>query len=120
LGAYLHPRPEDDDAYLRHRTKQAEEIEQIFKAFSPWETQSGNQTFTQHRRSLIDKAADVGILLLSQPSTYIFDWQPSAGIATNASNVSLVISPALWRTVDEHGRRLEHPHVLVAKVAIDI
>ena len=121
LSAYLHPRPGGDDTYLHHLDKQAEEIEHVFNsAFSSWEAQSGSQTLRQHRRGLIDKAADVGILLQSQPSTYKFDWQASVGTRSNASSAILVISPALWKTVDAYGRPMEHPHTLVTKVVVEV
>ena len=63
-----------------------------------------------HLGKIFRGAAELGILLFSQPSELQFHW-PSGG-SSGGSN-KMMVTPALVKTTDEQGARLTVPQVLV-------
>lgn len=73
-------------------------------AFSPWEnpgTEPGARL--SNLKVIFNKAADLGILMFSQPSVFRFDWKP--GEVKMKPN-KIVVSPELLKVADENAMTL--------------
>lgn len=80
-------------------------------AFAPWEArESAGQKRHEHLISLFHKAARVGVLIFSQPSTFLFDWEPSHKAK---STMAIQVWPRLLRTTNAIAESLPKPQVIV-------
>ncbi len=61
---------------------------------------------------IMKSAAEQGIWLFGQPSTFRFDWGNSSG---EEKGVVVVVAPALWKVADERGNLLRKVQVLLEK-----
>ncbi|KXT18341.1 hypothetical protein AC579_933 [Pseudocercospora musae] len=110
----LYPRASDAANSLHpHGT---EDVARLLRtAFQAWgkDPRSGASA-SEHVRSVLRTATEAGLLILSQPSTFKFEWDvldtASAAPGTIASTV--VILPAFEKTADERGEPLTQKYVL--------
>lgn len=104
-------------SYLRRLDDAANWIaRQLSAAFGPWQVSSEGDAAGQHEKSLVRTAGTVGVLIMSQASGYEFRWDSSSDTHRSASNRSFVALPGLWKIVDENGRDIERPHMLISPV----
>ncbi|KAK0942415.1 hypothetical protein LTR29_006001 [Friedmanniomyces endolithicus] len=82
----------------------------LTQAFAPWELPGkSNGDRTGSLRVILQLASKAGILLFTQPSTFMFEWSSRAGAQGN----SLIITPALLRRLDASGKPLRSAQVLI-------
>ncbi|KAK0271825.1 hypothetical protein LTR35_013301 [Friedmanniomyces endolithicus] len=82
----------------------------LTKAFAPWELPGkSNGDRTGSLRVILQLASKAGILLFTQPSTFMFEWSSRAGAQGN----SLIVTPALLRRLDASGKPLRSAQVLI-------
>jgi len=58
-------------------------------------------------------AADLGIWLFSQPSTFQFQW----GSPEKSGGNTIVVAPALVKVADERAQKLSQPQVMVEMIS---
>ncbi|CAK1354066.1 unnamed protein product [Cercospora beticola] len=95
LTGFLLPNHRDDQAYQKElRTKIEAAVQNIDSAYSPWEI-SGKSSDKRREslRGILQQVSDAGILLFTQPSTFLFDWSTPA----QSDSRTVAISPALLR-----------------------
>ncbi|KAK1820540.1 hypothetical protein LTR12_004988 [Friedmanniomyces endolithicus] len=82
----------------------------LTQAFAPWELPGkSNGDRTGSLRVILQLASKAGILLFTQPSTFMFEWSSRAGAQGN----SLIVTPALLRRLDASGKPLRSAQVLI-------
>ena len=118
LNAFLHPRPEEDPAYIQRRDDASNEVEEeLSAAFSPWQADPRNaDSLKQHEKGLAMRASSVGVLIISQPSAYEFRWGTGQDTSRSTSGRSLIVLPGFWKTTDNYGKPLDNPQLLVSPV----
>jgi hypothetical protein len=79
--------------------------------FEPWEARDQpRESRIQHLSSLFLKAANVGMLLFSQPSCFAFEWTPPGKAVCDSE---LQVWPRLLRTTNQYVEPLAKPQVIV-------
>ncbi|EMC95982.1 hypothetical protein BAUCODRAFT_511620 [Baudoinia panamericana UAMH 10762] len=115
LTAFLHPQPYNERAFSTWRDKAIiAHAERFEAAFRPWQADmqpSAHEDVLHIMRS----AADVAVLLFSQPSGYVFRWQAVSG--QSGSNANIVVIPDFIKVTDESGMSLSVPQTMVKMVA---
>ena len=82
-------------------------------AFAPWKNgKYRSKDRVRNLSEILKQAADLGMWLFSQPSTFRFDW--TAG--TPQSTREIIMLPGLVKETDEKGIRLEEAQVLIEPV----
>jgi hypothetical protein len=74
-----------------------------------------------HLFGLCQRAGSIGMLLLSQPAEWVFDWKykpkgrnrDEADQSTRSSRKPMVVFPALIRLTDNSAKQLERPKVVL-------
>lgn len=118
LSAYLRPAPKDDQTYLSQRDANVAGAATAFtNAFSAWASDGySDQARRQNMEEIFKGAADVGILLFSQPSSFRFHWdapqQQRQEQATQGAS-PIVVTPALLKIADENAQMLERPQTMI-------
>ena len=79
-------------------------------AFSPWARGQDLEDQHQNLVALFYMAADVGLLLFSQPSCLNFDWKPSE---RRGSASDILVWPRLLRTTNPNAEPLARPQIIV-------
>ena len=72
-----------------------------------------------HLRGLVATAANLGIMLMSQPFTYDFSWRVERQRRDSATS-SLVVFPEFTKVSDKQGRPLEPPQILVSAIVLPL
>lgn len=114
LSAYVRPTPAEDINYISHRDRVISEVVQTFSiTFGPWQ----NRRFREGDRvrsltEILKSAADLGIWLFSQPSTFQFQW----GAAEKSGSNIVVIGPALVKVANERAQPLSKAQVMVEMI----
>jgi hypothetical protein len=107
LSYYLRPRAKDDRAYLSIRDGNITNAADIFcSAFTPWATSLND--LEARRRNLIEimkSAADTGIMIFSQPSSFTYRWAVPSERDRRGLN-RIVVVPGFAKVSDEHARDL--------------
>lgn len=129
LSAYLRPDWNEDRAYVELRDARIVDVAHIIcRTFEPWVMLPG--TFEARHVNLVNimkSAVDTGILLFSQPSTFVFRWvaPPSQGdrrrgkpttTTEQRQNPRVVVLPGLVKVRDADSRELRTPLELVSPV----
>jgi hypothetical protein len=119
LSFYLRPRAADDEVYIRQRDFAIVTAAETFcKAFHPLASRNDNDA--ARRENLVEvmkSAADTGILVFSQPSTFKYHW----AIPTDArSSRKVVVTPAFVKVADENGQPLDRPQTMIQQVIEEI
>jgi hypothetical protein len=111
LSAYLRPSPKNDQSYITQRDTNVSAAATAFtNAFSPWASDTYSAAARrQNAAEIFKSAADVGILIFSQPSSFTYQWSSSQ---ENRSGV-IVVTPAFWKVADENAMPLERPQVMI-------
>lgn len=81
------------------------------QAFSPWEnpgTEPGARL--SNLKVIFNKAADLGILMFSQPSVFRFDWKPGEA---KMKPDEIVVSPELLKVADENAMALPRAQEMI-------
>ena len=79
-------------------------------AFAPWEVRDQPpQSRIDHLTSLFHKAANVGVLLFSQPASLVFDWTPTGKLKSDSE---IRVWPRLLRTTNQYVEPLARPQVI--------
>ncbi|KAK1066437.1 hypothetical protein LTR74_007159 [Friedmanniomyces endolithicus] len=111
LTGFLLPNPAPiHDGPVGVEAKIARAASALTQAFAPWELpgkSNGDRTGSLH--VILQLASKAGILLFTQPSTFMFEWSSRAGAQGN----SLVVTPALLRRLDASGKPLRSAQVLI-------
>lgn len=63
----------------------------------------------QNVAEIFKSAADVGILIFSQPSSFTYQW----GTSQDNRGGVVVVTPAFLKVSDENARVLERPQVMI-------
>jgi len=118
LTTYLYLNPTSDNIYLTLRDHRIEAfVNSVSQAFSPWvKTSKDPAVRARHLTAILKSAADKGILLFSQPSTFEFYWGPS----NDLGNHQLVVTPALLKVADEKGQSLPRPQPMIPWTVVTI
>lgn len=115
LSAYLRPDTRQDQAYLSKRdAKIAAVVDAFSGAFAPW--LSPDYSREDRRRNLtaiMRNAAETGISIFAQPSTFRYEWSLRQGKARDGN---IVVTPAFLKIGDEGGHPLERAQVMVEMV----
>lgn len=111
LSAYLRPAPKNDPSYLSQRDATVSAAAATFtNALSPWASESYSDSVRrQNLAEILKSAAEVGILIFSQPGSFRFQWSTGQ----DHRSVVVVIAPALLKTADEHAIPLDRPQVMI-------
>ncbi len=117
MTAYLRPDPTKDAAYISQRDRQISGFVKSFaKAFAPWKsTGYKDEERARSLSAILENAANLGILLFSQPSTLKFEWPASSEVRPG----KVVVSPALLKSTDEKGRVLAEAQIMIDQVVLD-
>lgn len=113
LLSYLRTDVYYDSEYQNHLGQAKLEIRTFIEtAFDPWrEPHSTETTRTAALTALIDKTAQLGILLFSQPCTFQFVWVPKA---STAGDLDIEVCPRLLKINDEQARDLNPSQMMLA------
>jgi hypothetical protein len=106
LSHYIRPNVTDDQYYLRQRNRAIEKVViKIEAAFAHWqnESRSSDQRIST-LMSLLQNAADLGILLSTQASTFLFDWKMQP---VQSNDIEIPIWPRMLKVYDEEARELD-------------
>lgn len=111
LSAYLRPAPKNDPSYLSQRDATVSAAAATFtNALSPWASETYSDSVRrQNLAEILKSAAEVGILIFSQPGSFRFQWSTGQ----DHRSVVVVIAPALLKTADEHAIPLDRPQVMI-------
>lgn len=106
MSHYIRPNVTDDQNYLRERDDAIDTVAiSIEAAFIHWE--NGSRPDSQRISTLVSllrKAADLGILLFTQASTFLFDWKIQSA---QANENEIPIWPRMLKIYDEEARDLD-------------
>lgn len=107
VSAYIRPAPESDQTYIKQRDSRiAATARMLCHAFDPW-ARSTDDGRLQSIISIMQRASELGILLLSQPASFEWYWE-----TPGAARTTLVL-PGLRKTTDENARPLKSPILLI-------
>ncbi|KAK0265995.1 hypothetical protein LTR91_003796 [Friedmanniomyces endolithicus] len=111
LTGFLLPNPASiRDGTVGLEANIARAASSLTQALAPWELPGkSNADRTESLRGILQLASKAGILLFTQPSTFMFEWSSRAGAQGN----SLVVTPALLRRLDSSGKPLRSAQVLI-------
>ncbi len=114
LSAYLRPNPVEDSTYISRRDRTISEALQAFsRAFAPWQNPKyRDEDRVRSLTEIMKSAADLGIWLFSQPSTFKFHW----GTPENIEAHTIVVAPALLKVADESAQSLSKAQVMIEMV----
>lgn len=117
MTSYLLPELADDPHAVEHRQQATTSIvNDISGAFKDWETESSEGTSAaDHLAKIADVAYDVGVKIASQASSFKFEWQSRKRHGAEHGR-KFVVLPGFLKVVDETGRPLDSPQVLVRSV----
>jgi hypothetical protein len=112
LSAYLRPSPKHDATYLSQRDANVSAAATAFtSAFAPWASSTySDAARRQNVADIFKSAADVGILIFSQPSSFVYQWNATA--QDNRAGV-VVVTPAFLKVADENANPLERPQTMI-------
>lgn len=105
----LYPRSRQTHAAVSPSAQGADEvIQKLSAAFHPWsKSAKGGASAPEHLRSVLQTATETGLMIMSQPSTFSFEWN----VPTQAAG-AIVVLPAFEKTADERGSTLSQKYVL--------
>ena len=111
LTGFLHPDLRADQEFRRGLDmKIAHAVRALTEAFSPWEVPGqSNANRAESLRVILHQASEAGILLFTQPSTFMFDWSSK----DSAQDHILVITPAFVKRLNESAEPLPSVQVLI-------
>lgn len=111
LSAYLRPSPKNDQTYISQRDANISAAATAFtNAFSPWASSASTDSVRcQNVADIFKSAADVGILIFSQASSFTYQWNTPQD---NRSGV-VVVTPAFLKVTDENAKVLDNPQVMI-------
>lgn len=122
LSVYLRPSPKTDSEYLSHRDANVTAAATAFSnAFEPWASNGySDSTRRQNVAEIFKSAAEVGILIFSQPSTFTYQWNTTTTTAgehrggpSGGGAATIVVTPAFLKVADENAVALERPQVMI-------
>jgi hypothetical protein len=119
LSYYLWPNAADEQTYIRQRDFAiATTAETFCKAFSPLASRSDDGAARgQNLVEVMKSAADTGILIFSQPSTFKYRWSVPADAR---SSPKVVVTPAFVKVADDNGQPLDRPQTMIQQVTEEI
>ncbi|KAK5125180.1 hypothetical protein LTR85_000856 [Meristemomyces frigidus] len=111
LAGYLYPEPRSDRQFEQHLNHDIDQAVTLFaQAYSPWNVSNQSQANRDESlRNIFRLASDAGIQLFKQPSTFTFDWRDGG----SSQGRTVVVTPALVRTLDEHAELLRPAELLI-------
>ena len=82
-------------------------------AFKPWQSNSHNdEKRTANLAEVLQNAAETGIKLFSQASSFEFDWR---GETSDPGANRVTVSPAVLKVQDNQGKQISRAQVMVQK-----
>ena len=114
LTADLRLPPSEDPAYMSQRDHRIEKlVEKWSRAFAPWRNSKYKDEDQMRSLSAIWRsAAELGVWIFSQPSSFQFQWPEQRDLRTH----QITVTPALIKTTDEKGHALKQPQVILEAV----
>ena len=111
LTGFLHPDPRTDQDFRRGLDLKIDHAVRVLsEAFSPWDAPGKSKSNrAESLRAILHQASDAGILLFTQPSTYMFDWSSKDG----GDDQILTITPAFLKRLNESAEPLPSMQVLI-------
>ncbi|KAL9616396.1 MAG: hypothetical protein Q9160_008722 [Pyrenula sp. 1 TL-2023] len=118
LTSHLYADPDKDNNYVVVRDHNISDfIGTVSRAFKPWiDTTKSTTARTRQMKAILENAAGKGIMFFSQPSQFEFSW----GVYYSQDKRQLVVRPAMLKTVDAWGRRLETPQRMIERVVVGL
>ena len=120
LTSYLHPAPISDPAYSTSRDVAiTAAASTACTAFALWSSRSQNQhTRFQNLVTIMQSAADAGLLLFRQPAAFSWVWTVSAGGNARGSTGQreIVVTPGFIKVTDDEAKVLARPQAMVQQV----
>jgi hypothetical protein len=111
LCIHLLPNVQKDPNYTKKLDESiAQAVTLCLAAFSPWARDQDPENRHQNLIALFHMAADVGLLLFSQPSCLIFDWK---SFERGGSASDILVWPRLLRTTNPNAEPLARPQTIV-------
>lgn len=104
---------------LRHSTASAM-ASALLTAFTPWlRDVRESEAALVHLHSILKTAMETGLLYMSQPSSFRFDWSTNGGEHASAEyddgHRGILVRPAFDKTVDDRGHVLKPRQVMVER-----
>ena len=114
LTSYIRPHPSGNESYISKRDRSISALEQTFStAFAAWRNSKySDSERIQNLTRIMEAAADVGVLLFQQPSTFEFHWRTPQDLEPQTINKL----PELVKVANEKGQSLDNPQVIVKGV----
>ena len=108
----------ENQAHLDQATSML--IQRLDVVLLPFADAHSQEARKEHLLGLCKRAERVGMLLLSQPAEWTFEWSYSPGVSgasegrqARKSINSVVVFPGLVRLTDNTARKLERPRVVL-------
>jgi hypothetical protein len=118
LCIHLLPNIQTDPDYTRKLEESVSQaVALCLAAFSPWEQNQDPENRQRNLIALFYMAAEVGLLLFSQPSCLIFDWKSSE---RRGSASDILVWPRLLRTTNPNAEPLARPQMIVDSLSQSI
>ena len=111
LTGFLRPDPKTDQEFKRDLDVKIDQaVRALTEAFSPWDLPGkSNANRIESLRKILYQASDAGIVLFTQPSTFMFDWSSK----DRGQDRTVVITPAFVKRLDEFAEPLHSAQVLI-------
>ena len=118
LTAYLRPSTSSTSSDKEQRAIRIRELSTSFsKTFAPWKNPKySNEDAARNLSAILEEGAELGILLVSQPSEISFIWPDQTKLGAR----KIAVSPGLVKLTDEQGEKLSKPRVLIESETQDI
>lgn len=118
LTAYLSPDPSSDACYMEQRDARIERVAMDFcTLFEHWTISTSNaEVMFQNLVEIMRGAADVGILVSSQPASFVYQWDTCEHVSDDDRH-NIMILPDFVKVSDNQGNSLGTRVVFVAGVS---
>lgn len=117
MTVYLRPDAPTNPQYLSQRDEKIQLAAGTFAAaFHSWAKNPSKNSATslQNLKEIMRSAAETGIFVFTQPTTFEYQW--SGMVASSKKSQRVVALPAFVKVADERGVRLEKPMVMIDPV----
>ena len=85
-------------------------VRALTEAFSPWDIPgNSNANNMKSLRKILNQASSAGVLLFTQPSTFMFDWSSKK----RGQDRTVIITPAFVKRLNESAETLRPARVLI-------
>jgi len=112
LAHYLRSNVTEDGCFIKVRDNAIQEIVAVFEAtFAPWvEDRRDPDRRLPVLVDLLRRTSDLGILLFSQPSSFLFQWQVKDNVSRD---IDIAIAPWLLKMSDENAQDIDPAQLMI-------